>query len=152
MGALNPKRAALPDFRNKLQFCIHQMAINPFHISRLHSNRIWWIAHCFGTVRIREHVTGSMEAHDQEVCGLKWSPSGQQLASGGNDNLLHIWDAAAASSQGPSPYLHRLDRWPSSCCEGIGMVSFPKQPARLRWWNRRPLHQVLEHTHWCLCE
>ena len=109
MGALNPKRTVLPDFRNKLQFCIHQIVINPFHISKLHSNSIWRIAHGFGTVRIREHVIGSMEAHDQEVCGLKWSPSGQQLASGGNDNLLHIWDAAAASSQGPSPYLHRLD-------------------------------------------
>lgn len=60
-------------------------------------------------VRIRDHIVGTMEAHEQEVCGLKWSPSGQQLASGGNDNLLHIWDAAAASTQGPSPYLHRLD-------------------------------------------
>jgi cell division cycle protein 20 (cofactor of APC complex) len=60
-------------------------------------------------VRIREHVIGRMEDHEQEVCGLKWSPSGQQLASGGNDNLLHLWDAAAASSQGPTPYLHRLD-------------------------------------------
>ncbi len=29
-----------------------------------------------------------------QVCGLKWSPSGTQLASGGNDNLLCIWDAS----------------------------------------------------------
>lgn len=64
---------------------------------------------CWFAVRIRDHVIGTMEAHEQEVCGLKWSLSGQQLASGGNDNLLHIWDAAAASTQGPSPYLHRLD-------------------------------------------
>ena len=59
-------------------------------------------------VRIRNHVIGTMAAHEQEVCGLKWSPSGQQLASGGNDNLLHIWDSAAASSH-TSSYLHRLD-------------------------------------------
>jgi cell division cycle protein 20 (cofactor of APC complex) len=59
-------------------------------------------------VRIRDHVIGAMAAHEQEVCGLKWSPSGQQLASGGNDNMLHIWDAAAASSTSASP-LHRLD-------------------------------------------
>jgi cell division cycle protein 20 (cofactor of APC complex) len=51
-----------------------------------------------------------MVGHEQEVCGLKWSPSGQQLASGGNDNLLHIWSsAAAASSSRSSSYLHRLD-------------------------------------------
>ena len=35
--------------------------------------------------------------HRQEVCGLKWSPDGQQLASGGNDNMLCIWDIGARS-------------------------------------------------------
>jgi len=30
--------------------------------------------------------------HSQEVCGLAWSPNLQQLASGGNDNQLCIWD------------------------------------------------------------
>ena len=28
--------------------------------------------------------------------GLQWNPSGTQLASGGNDNLLSIWDASAS--------------------------------------------------------
>ncbi|XP_045482996.1 fizzy-related protein homolog isoform X2 [Harmonia axyridis] len=30
--------------------------------------------------------------HRQEVCGLKWSPDNQYLASGGNDNRLHVWN------------------------------------------------------------
>jgi cell division cycle 20-like protein 1 (cofactor of APC complex) len=30
-------------------------------------------------------------AHRSEVCGLRWSPDGRALASGGNDNLLHVW-------------------------------------------------------------
>uniref|UniRef100_A0A7I4C943 CDC20/Fizzy WD40 domain-containing protein n=1 Tax=Physcomitrium patens TaxID=3218 RepID=A0A7I4C943_PHYPA len=59
-------------------------------------------------VRIRRHMKGKMSGHEQEICGLIWSPSGQQFASGGNDNLLHIWDSAAASSSSSS-YLHRLD-------------------------------------------
>ena len=29
--------------------------------------------------------------HKQEVCGLKWSPDKSILASGGNDNHLHLW-------------------------------------------------------------
>lgn len=31
-------------------------------------------------------------SHKQEVCGLKWSFDGQQLASGGNDNRVFIWN------------------------------------------------------------
>ncbi|CAO2037994.1 unnamed protein product [Urochloa humidicola] len=63
-------------------------------------------------VRIRNHVVQTYEGHSQEVCGLKWSGSGQQLASGGNDNLLHIWDVSMASSTpsaGSNQWLHRLD-------------------------------------------
>lgn len=33
-----------------------------------------------------------LRGHSQEVCGLKWSPDGSLLASGGNDNALMIWD------------------------------------------------------------
>jgi cell division cycle protein 20 (cofactor of APC complex) len=46
-------------------------------------------------VRIAQHITSRLEgAHTQEVCGLKWSANGMQLASGGNDNILNIWDAS----------------------------------------------------------
>ncbi|XP_057546386.1 cell division cycle 20.2, cofactor of APC complex-like [Amaranthus tricolor] len=58
-------------------------------------------------VRTRDHVVGIYRGHQQEVCGLKWSASGQQLASGGNDNLLHIWDISASSNTS-SQYLHRI--------------------------------------------
>ena len=30
----------------------------------------------------------------QEVCGLKWSPDNQYLASGGNDNKLFVWNSS----------------------------------------------------------
>jgi cell division cycle 20-like protein 1 (cofactor of APC complex) len=35
--------------------------------------------------------------HKQEVCGLKWSFDNTQLASGGNDNKLLVWDARNSS-------------------------------------------------------
>eukprot|EP00939_MAST-03C_sp_MAST-3C-sp1_P002915 g2915.t1 len=44
-------------------------------------------------VRVARHHTASMIGHRQEVCGLSWSPDGNTLASGGNDNLLCLWDA-----------------------------------------------------------
>lgn len=46
-------------------------------------------------VRQREHIVSTINAHGQEVCGLKWSTDGKYLASGGNDNVLNIWQAAA---------------------------------------------------------
>jgi cell division cycle 20-like protein 1 (cofactor of APC complex) len=33
-----------------------------------------------------------LAGHRQEVCGLKWSPDRQLLASGGNDNRLLVWN------------------------------------------------------------
>ncbi|XP_073142731.1 cell division cycle 20.2, cofactor of APC complex-like [Henckelia pumila] len=60
-------------------------------------------------VRVRGHIVETYRGHHQEVCGLKWSASGQQLASGGNDNLLHIWDRSVASSNAPTQWLHRLE-------------------------------------------
>ncbi|KAF6260414.1 activator and specificity subunit of anaphase promoting complex [Scenedesmus sp. NREL 46B-D3] len=50
---------------------------------------------CNFDVRLRKHeaCVATLRSHQQEVCGLKWSPSGTQLASGGNDNMLCIWSA-----------------------------------------------------------
>lgn len=33
-------------------------------------------------VRIAQHHIKTLKAHQQEICGLKWSPDGTQLASG----------------------------------------------------------------------
>ncbi|KAG6690558.1 hypothetical protein I3842_10G021300 [Carya illinoinensis] len=60
-------------------------------------------------VRVRSHIVEIYRGHQQEVCGLKWSASGQQLASGGNDNLLYIWDRSVAASNAPTQWLHRLE-------------------------------------------
>ncbi|KAF6000471.1 hypothetical protein F1559_002423 [Cyanidiococcus yangmingshanensis] len=46
-------------------------------------------------VRQARHLTATLLAHEQEVCGLQWNPNGTHLASGGNDNLLFVWDSRA---------------------------------------------------------
>uniref|UniRef100_A0A804PNL3 Cell division cycle 20.1, cofactor of APC complex n=1 Tax=Zea mays TaxID=4577 RepID=A0A804PNL3_MAIZE len=77
-------------------------------------------------VRIRNHVVQTYKGHSQEVCGLKWSGSGQQLASEGNDDLVHIWDVLMASSlpsAGHNQWLHRLE-------DHVAAVK------ALAWWQR----------------
>ncbi|ORY76964.1 sleepy-like protein Slp1 [Protomyces lactucae-debilis] len=47
-------------------------------------------------VRIQQHHVASFNNHASEVCGLAWRADGQQLASGGNDNVVNIWDARSS--------------------------------------------------------
>jgi cell division cycle protein 20 (cofactor of APC complex) len=53
-------------------------------------------------VRVARHNVATLSGvHEQEVCGLAWSSDGETLASGGNDNLLCLWDASALSRSQP---------------------------------------------------
>lgn len=61
-------------------------------------------------VRVPDHHVGSLIEHTQEVCGLTWSPDGRHLASGGNDNVVNVWDTTLAL-EGVSPvqtFTHHL--------------------------------------------
>ena len=99
-------------------------------------------------------VVGKFLGHKQEVCGMKWSPDQQQLASGGNDNKLLIWSAhtaGAASAQGGAP-LHRFDQHQAAVkaiawsphqhgllCSGGGTAD-----RCIRFWNTQ-LGQPISH-------
>mmetsp|Transcript_8912 Transcript_8912/g.17581 ORF Transcript_8912/g.17581 Transcript_8912/m.17581 type:complete len:545 (-) Transcript_8912:244-1878(-) len=48
-------------------------------------------------VRQPNNYMKRLTGHKQEVCGLKWSFDDQQLASGGNDNKLLIWNHQSTS-------------------------------------------------------
>jgi cell division cycle protein 20 (cofactor of APC complex) len=43
-------------------------------------------------VRVARHKVMELLGHSGEVCGLKWRADGELLASGGNDNVVNIWD------------------------------------------------------------
>lgn len=49
-------------------------------------------------VRIAQHKTAELVSHTSEVCGLEWRADGAQLATGGNDNLVSIWDARSLAA------------------------------------------------------
>uniref|UniRef100_A0A7S0ZZ97 CDC20/Fizzy WD40 domain-containing protein n=1 Tax=Noctiluca scintillans TaxID=2966 RepID=A0A7S0ZZ97_NOCSC len=44
-------------------------------------------------VRARDHLVGCLSAHADLICGLDYSADGA-LASGGNDNVMCIWESA----------------------------------------------------------
>ncbi|PNF13622.1 Fizzy-related protein, partial [Cryptotermes secundus] len=50
-----------------------------------------------GDVRMPSLVLERSAFHEREVCGLKWSPCKQYLASGGNDNRFLVWDLHSLS-------------------------------------------------------
>eukprot|EP00941_MAST-03F_sp_MAST-3F-sp1_P005187 g5187.t1 len=92
---------------------------------------------CLRDVRQSQSVKRKLLGHKQEVCGLKWSFDDQQLASGGNDNKLFIWDAqsttpitrfsehtAAVKAIAWSPHQHGL------LASGGGTAD-----RRIRFWN-----------------
>ncbi|KAJ7197284.1 WD40-repeat-containing domain protein [Mycena pura] len=43
-------------------------------------------------VRVPRHKVMELLGHNGEVCGLEWRKDGELIASGGNDNVVNIWD------------------------------------------------------------
>lgn len=48
---------------------------------------------------LRTNAPTYLMGHTQEVCGLKWSPNYEYLASGSNDNTVRIWRSGSPISR-----------------------------------------------------
>ena len=89
-------------------------------------------------VRIAEHKTAELLSHTSEVCGLEWRADGAQLASGGNDNLVNIWDARAMTAPKFSKTNHKAAVKALAWCPwqnnllASGGGSFDRQ---IHFWN-----------------
>ncbi|URE40188.1 WD domain, G-beta repeat [Musa troglodytarum] len=72
-------------------------------------------------IRAQEDFVSKLTGHKSEVCGLKWSHDNRELASGGNDNRLFVWNqhstqpvlkysehTAAVKAIAWSPHVHGL--------------------------------------------
>ncbi|XP_073042959.1 LOW QUALITY PROTEIN: B-type cell cycle switch protein ccs52A [Primulina eburnea] len=72
-------------------------------------------------IRAQDNYVSKLSGHKSEVCGLKWSYDNRELASGGNDNRLLVWNqhssqpilkycehTAAVKAIAWSPHLHGL--------------------------------------------
>jgi cell division cycle protein 20 (cofactor of APC complex) len=49
-------------------------------------------------VRVPQHKVAELQSHTSDVCGLAWRNDGQMLVSGGNDNIVNIWDIRSLSA------------------------------------------------------
>ena len=58
-------------------------------------------------VRVADHKIAELVSHTSEVCGLEWRSDGAQLATGGNDNLVSIWDARSLAAPKHKKTNHR---------------------------------------------
>ncbi|XP_077864199.1 cell division cycle protein 20 homolog [Saccoglossus kowalevskii] len=94
----------------ELQKCMRRMSGHAGRISSLswNSNILSSGSIHNHDVRVAEHHVGSWVNHEQEVCGLAWSQSGEYLASGGNDNIINIWDASNMSGSPLYSFSHHM--------------------------------------------
>ena len=94
-----------------------------------------------------ENIIIKFLGHSQEVCGLKWSFDGSQLASGGNDNNLMIWNLhstkpimcnnshlAAVKAIAWSPHQHNI------LVSGGGTAD-----RTIRFWNTSTFQNILKY-------
>ncbi|KAJ3260859.1 ubiquitin-protein transferase activating protein [Boothiomyces macroporosus] len=88
-------------------------------------------------VRIANHKTAELLGHTSEVCGLKWRPDGGLLASGGNDNLVQIWDARSSVPRMTKTNHNAAVKAVSWCPWQINLLATGggKQDHMIHFWN-----------------
>jgi cell division cycle 20-like protein 1 (cofactor of APC complex) len=81
----------------------NQRRLRTMHGHSLRISSLAWNAHILSTgsrdrtilhrdVRCSQMYLRKLTGHKQEVCGLKWNTDTEQLASGGNDNKIFVWE------------------------------------------------------------
>ncbi|QLG71272.1 hypothetical protein HG535_0B03110 [Zygotorulaspora mrakii] len=109
-------------------------------------------------VRLKKHIVSTWAEHSGEICGLSYKKDGLQLASGGNDNTVMIWDTrismpqwvkrthtAAVKALSWCPYIpnvlatgggqtdKHIQLWNSTTGSRLGSISTGSQVSSLHW-------------------
>jgi WD40 repeat protein len=98
-------------------------------------------------VRIAKHLmTENTSATGFEICGLKWSCDGQQLAAGSNDNLIRLWDVGGTNGKILEGHVSAVKAlawcpWKSKTLASGGGT----QDRSIRLWNSTT-GEVVEHV------
>ena len=86
-GETNQKLRTMTGNKEQEMFRVGSCSWNSYMLSS--GCRGWWVHF---ESRLRNHIVQTFHGHEQEVCGLEWDTEGRLLCSGGNDNLVNIWD------------------------------------------------------------
>jgi cell division cycle 20, cofactor of APC complex len=89
-------------------------------------------------VRIAQHKVAELVSHTAEVCGLEWRSDGAQLATGGNDNLVSIWDARSLAAPKFAKKNHRAAIKALSWCPwqlNLLATGGGSQDRHIHFWN-----------------
>lgn len=81
-------------------------------------------------VRVARHKVCELLGHTGEVCGLDWRSDGDFLASGGNDNVVQVWDGRVGDAGGThseEPFMTK--RTHTAAVKGVSWC--PWQPSLL---------------------
>lgn len=78
-------------------------------------------------VRAPKHKVMELLGHKSEVCGLVWRVDGELLASGGNDNIVNIWDGrlgdVGEGARGSAKYTKRKHVAAVKVCPVLFMIT-----------------------------
>jgi cell division cycle protein 20 (cofactor of APC complex) len=76
-------------------------------------------------VRAPRHKVMELVGHTGEVCGLKWRSDGEMLASGGNDNVVNVWDGRVGDAGPDGAVLRGAPKWTKRNHTAAVKVRFP---------------------------
>uniref|UniRef100_A0A674DRF4 Cell division cycle 20 homolog n=1 Tax=Salmo trutta TaxID=8032 RepID=A0A674DRF4_SALTR len=118
------------------QKCLRSMASHAARVASLSWNNYILSSgsrsgHIHHDVRVADHYIFTLSGHSQEVCGLKWSPDGRYLASGGNDNLVYQF----------CPLLQSWLYYMTLCCT---LMNLTKRFLALAWCPWQPTLLLVE--------
>jgi WD40 repeat protein len=68
-------------------------------------------------------VSIQIGSHLQEVCGMKVSPAGNKLVTGGNDNVVKVWDLTKLYSESPVAQIDEVFSLHKSAIKAIDFSS-----------------------------
>ncbi|KAH9329521.1 hypothetical protein KI387_001629, partial [Taxus chinensis] len=101
--SLHDKTDKLKNFNSKIWDATRCKKVRTMEGHRTRVGALAWSSHILSSgsrdrnilqrdIRVQDDFVSKLGGHKSEVCGLKWSYDNRELASGGNDNQLLVWN------------------------------------------------------------